>query len=107
MPVQVRKIGAFLIVIELFDNIPYSFATDIWAMGCFLYELLTLDHPFKGASLSQLVKNVTTGQYVTPSAFVQQTYSPYLLLLISKMLTVNQKARPSIDDVLYVDIEHH
>jgi serine/threonine protein kinase len=31
---------------ELFKNKPYNHKSDIWALGCILYELCTLKHAF-------------------------------------------------------------
>ncbi|CAM9781870.1 unnamed protein product [Choristocarpus tenellus] len=31
---------------EIFKNHPYNHKSDVWAMGCMLYELLTLKHAF-------------------------------------------------------------
>ena len=32
---------------ELFNNRPYNYKSDIWALGCILYELATLKHAFE------------------------------------------------------------
>ena len=31
---------------ELFKNSPYSYKSDIWALGCVLYEMCNLRHAF-------------------------------------------------------------
>ncbi|XP_042620406.1 serine/threonine-protein kinase Nek5 [Cyprinus carpio] len=40
---------------EICENRPYNNKTDIWSLGCVLYELCTLRHPFEGSNLKQLV----------------------------------------------------
>ena len=31
---------------EIINGIPYTIKTDIWSLGCILYELCTLKYPF-------------------------------------------------------------
>lgn len=34
---------------ELFNNKPYNHKSDIWALGCVLYEMAALSHAFDAA----------------------------------------------------------
>lgn len=45
---------------ELVKNEPYSSKADVWAIGCLLYQMCTLTHPFYRTDMSTLAlaKNV-------------------------------------------------
>ncbi|KAG7503279.1 serine serine/threonine-protein kinase Nek5 isoform X1 [Solea senegalensis] len=69
---------------------------DIWSLGCVLYELCTLKHPFEGSSLRQVVSKICRGRY-NP---VPSCYSSELRLLITQLFKVNPRQRPSVSSVL-------
>lgn len=43
---------------EVCTNQPYTYKSDVWSLGCVVYELCTLKHAFKGESLVGLVYQV-------------------------------------------------
>lgn len=61
-----------------------------------LYELLTLTHPFDGATLKLLVLKILRGMYPPPS----QRYSKPLRDLVDSMLKKDAGRRPSINEIL-------
>ncbi|KAF5891541.1 serine/threonine-protein kinase Nek5-like, partial [Clarias magur] len=81
---------------EICENRPYNNKTDIWSLGCVLYELCTLRHPFEGSSLKQLIMKICRGHY-TP---VSQRYSTELRLLLSQLFKVSPRDRPSVTSLL-------
>ncbi|XP_077473760.1 serine/threonine-protein kinase Nek5 [Stigmatopora argus] len=81
---------------EICENRPYNNKTDIWSLGCVLYELCTLRHPFEGSSLSQLLSKICRGRYNPVSA----RYSHDLRQLITHLFKVNPRERPSVSSVL-------
>ncbi|XP_036396730.1 serine/threonine-protein kinase Nek5-like [Megalops cyprinoides] len=81
---------------EICENRPYNNKTDIWSLGCVLYELCTLKHPFEGSSLRQLVVKICKGRY-NP---VSPHYSCDLRSLITQLFKVSPRDRPSVNTVL-------
>ena len=59
---------------QVWRNQPYSFSSDVWALGCLLYEMATFSVPFEAKSMSELRQKVMRGR-VPP---VPKLYSPDL-----------------------------
>ena len=83
---------------ELFKNRPYSFKSDVWGLGCVVYEMCNLRHAFDAQSLNGLAMKIMKGTYPPTTPF----YSKGLRDLISKMLSVNPAHRPMLMDILNV-----
>ncbi|XP_024866682.1 serine/threonine-protein kinase Nek5 isoform X2 [Kryptolebias marmoratus] len=81
---------------EICESQPYNNKTDIWGLGCVLYELCCLKHPFEGSSLRQLVSKICRGRY-TP---VSLRYSQDLRQLVTQLFKVSPRDRPSVSSVL-------
>ena len=81
---------------EVCQNKPYSYKSDIWSLGCILYELCTLEHAFKANNLLGLVyKIIQEKQDPIPGC-----YSPDLHRLLNSLLLKNSAVRPSLDKLL-------
>lgn len=76
---------------------PYNQKSDIWALGCMLYELMTLKKAFEAQSLPALVMKIVQGQYNKDLPFV---YNPALTTLLKTMLDLDPEKRPSADEIL-------
>ncbi|KAJ9464189.1 hypothetical protein DIPPA_62913 [Diplonema papillatum] len=50
---------------ELCQGQAYNNKSDIWALGCLLYEILSLDVPFRGTSMTDLMKSMVYSFYQT------------------------------------------
>ena len=81
---------------ELFKNQPYNHKSDIWALGCILYELCTLKHAFDANSLNGLSSKILRGYYPP----VDKKFSSGTRELIKKMLSKHPSSRPSIHETL-------
>ncbi|XP_017271760.1 serine/threonine-protein kinase Nek3 isoform X2 [Kryptolebias marmoratus] len=81
---------------EIWDNKPYNNKSDVWSLGCVLYELCTLRHPFQASSWKSLILKVCRGAYPP-----LPNYLPYELhYLIKQMFKLNPKDRPSVRTIL-------
>ncbi|EGD74020.1 NEK/NEK1 protein kinase [Salpingoeca rosetta] len=82
---------------ELCEDKPYGKKSDIWALGCLLYEMLTLNHPFNGKSLPALVLKIMNGRFPPISG----QYSQGMHDLINSLLANDPSARPSAAEILH------
>jgi len=80
---------------EVCRNEPYSWKSDIWALGCVLYELCMLKHAFESSSLLGLVYKIVSDHYEP----IPQLYSTELNDLIRQLLMKNAEQRPSINEM--------
>nr|XP_020145967.1 serine/threonine-protein kinase Nek5 isoform X3 [Microcebus murinus] len=81
---------------EICQNKPYNNKTDIWSLGCVLYELCTLKHPFEGNNLHQLVLKICQAHF----APISPRFSRDLRSLISQLFKVSPRDRPSVNSIL-------
>lgn len=69
---------------------------DVWSIGCMLFELLSLHHPFYAKDLAVLVLRITRGE----RAPLPSHYPPEITELVDKMLTLDPKDRWSCKEAL-------
>lgn len=78
---------------------PYDFKSDIWSMGCILYELAALQSPFFGSKMN-LFALCTKIQAADYPPIPSDKYSKELKLLVSLCLQVSPDSRPTASQVL-------
>jgi NIMA (never in mitosis gene a)-related kinase len=81
---------------EQFQHRPYSLKSDIWALGCLLFEIASLTVPFQAADVFSLSLRVCRGS--NPS--FPSRYSTDLKSLFSSLLQRDYHARPSAEQLL-------
>ena len=81
---------------EICEKKPYNHKSDIWGLGCVLYEMLTFKRPFEAASIASLVLSILAGKY--PPLPVH--WSKEIKGLVASMLNVKPEKRPSIEEIL-------
>ncbi|CAJ0963399.1 unnamed protein product [Ranitomeya imitator] len=81
---------------EICENRPYNNKSDIWALGCVLYEMCTLKHAFEAGNMKNLVLKIIRGSY--PPVSVHYSYD--LRNLLSMLFKRNPRDRPSVNSIL-------
>ncbi|NWI88643.1 NEK4 kinase, partial [Pitta sordida] len=81
---------------ELFSNKPYNHKSDVWALGCCVYEMATLKHAFNAKDMNSLVYRIIEGK-LPP---MPKDYSPQLVAIIQTMLSKKPEERPSVKSIL-------
>ncbi|NXC35666.1 NEK4 kinase, partial [Campylorhamphus procurvoides] len=81
---------------ELFSNKPYNHKSDVWALGCCVYEMATLKHAFNAKDMNSLVYRIIEGK-LPP---MPKDYSPQLVEIIQTMLSKKPEERPSVKSIL-------
>uniref|UniRef100_A0A8C6I189 non-specific serine/threonine protein kinase n=1 Tax=Mus spicilegus TaxID=10103 RepID=A0A8C6I189_MUSSI len=81
---------------EICENKPYNNKSDIWALGCVLYELCTLKHAFEAGNMKNLVLKIISGSFPP----VSPHYSYDLRSLLSQLFKRNPRDRPSVNSIL-------
>ncbi|XP_077389543.1 serine/threonine-protein kinase Nek1 isoform X2 [Festucalex cinctus] len=81
---------------EICENKPYNNKSDIWALGCVLYEMCTLKHAFEAGNMKNLVLKIIRGSYHPVSVH----YSQELRSLLAQLFKHNPRERPSVSSIL-------
>mmetsp|Transcript_85177 Transcript_85177/g.214800 ORF Transcript_85177/g.214800 Transcript_85177/m.214800 type:complete len:504 (-) Transcript_85177:224-1735(-) len=81
---------------EICQGKPYAWGSDIWSMGCILYEMCARRVPFDAPDLKGLIQRITRGS--APEAPAE--YSSGLRSLIKEMLDRDAGRRPNAAEVL-------
>ncbi|XP_072284239.1 serine/threonine-protein kinase Nek9 isoform X1 [Pyxicephalus adspersus] len=83
---------------ELCQGVKYSFKSDIWAVGCVLYELLTLTRTFDATNPLNLCVKIVQGNWGVQ--LDHTVYSQELIDVVRSCLQQEPEMRPSADEIL-------
>ncbi|EON98782.1 putative g2-specific protein kinase nima protein [Phaeoacremonium minimum UCRPA7] len=78
----------------------YTLKSDIWSLGCIIYELCTREPPFNAKSHFQLVQKIKEGK-IAP---LPSVYSAELTAVIKDCLRVNPDRRPDTAALLNLPV---
>lgn len=81
---------------EMIENKPYNTKSDIWSVGCVLYEMLSLKHAFNASNMKSLILKIVQCSYKSPPCH----YSKGLRDTIKQIFQKDPNKRPSMDTLL-------
>ncbi|KAH8419852.1 hypothetical protein KR009_003299 [Drosophila setifemur] len=81
---------------ELVRGRQYDRKSDVWAVGCLIYEMCALRPPFRGRAFDQLSEKIAQGEF----SRIPAIYSADLQEIIAFMLAVDHEQRPGIEVII-------
>ncbi|XP_018009884.1 serine/threonine-protein kinase Nek8-like [Hyalella azteca] len=81
---------------EMCEGKQYDEKSDIWALGCILYEMACLQKTFEGSNLPALVNKIMRGQF----APIKGNYSPGFKQLVRDLLQRDPEFRPTAAELV-------
>ncbi|NXF14396.1 NEK11 kinase, partial [Rhodinocichla rosea] len=87
---------------EVLKHQGYNTKSDIWSLGCILYEMCCMNHAFAGQNFLSVVLKIVEGE--TPS--LPDRYPSKLNAVLCSMLSKNPSLRPAAAEILkspYID----
>ena len=85
---------------EVWMERPYGLKSDIWSLGCVLYEMVTLRCPFREDNMVKLYNKVLVGEYKK----IPNNFSEDLNWIIEHMINSDINKRFSCDEILNCEI---
>ena len=85
---------------EVWLDKPYSYKSDLWSIGCVIYELCELKTPFKGDNIDDLFINICRGKLER----INKVYSDDLWKMINMLLQVDVDRRVDCNQFLNCEL---
>ena len=81
---------------EIWEDKPYNFKSDIWSIGCILYQMAGLKMPFQGKNIKEVYHNLKNVN-IPP---LPEIYSNDIIYMVKKLLKINPEDRPTTQEIL-------
>uniref|UniRef100_H2XR98 Serine/threonine-protein kinase Nek2 n=1 Tax=Ciona intestinalis TaxID=7719 RepID=H2XR98_CIOIN len=85
---------------EQMNKMQYNDKSDIWSLGCLIYELCALVPPFTAPNQKMLAVKIKEGQFRR----IPSKYSNELQDCVASMLNLTSTSRPSLEHILSLNI---
>lgn len=91
---------------EICQGLKYNYKSDIWMLGCTIYELTTLQKPFNSTTLINLMKVILT-KNLDFKLIESVGYSKGLVSVIKSMLNKTPEERPLACDIIDIYLKEN
>lgn len=81
---------------EVWKDIPYDSKSDMWSLGCVVYEAACLKPPFRADDMESLYRRIIKGDYPP----IPKSFSTDLQSVLTSLLKVNPSSRLSCSQIL-------
>lgn len=82
---------------EIYKRERYDSKVDIWALGCVLYEMISLKEAFGAKNMYELKKNIFKANFESCD---KKNYSKELVSLMKRLINVSPRQRPTVTSIL-------
>ncbi len=81
---------------EVWRDEPYDVKSDIWSLGCVLYEMIALKPPFTAEDMQGLYRKVLKGHF----SRIPKNYSHDLWTMCKSLIQVQATSRPTCEQIM-------
>lgn len=81
---------------EICEEKPYNEKSDIWALGCCIFQMTNLKHPFNASNQPALIMKILN----SPVPSILSIYSKELQEIVNLMLDKDHLTRPKLNEII-------